>query len=42
MESLFRPGVEADYFSSPGELVEKIRYYLDHEEARAAIAAAGA
>jgi hypothetical protein len=42
MEALFAPGIEADYFSSPAELVDKVRYYLDHDEERGRIAAAGA
>ena len=42
MEGLFAPGIDADYFSSPKELVDKIRYYLDHSDARKRIAAAGA
>ena len=42
MEGLFRPGIEADYFGSPCELVAKIQHYLGAEEARQRIAAAGA
>jgi hypothetical protein len=42
METLFRPGIEAEYFASPDELVEKTRHYLDREDERARIAAAGA
>jgi spore maturation protein CgeB len=42
METLFQPGLEAEYFSSSDELVKKARYYLDHEDERARIAAAGA
>ena len=41
MESLFSPGVEADYFSTPEELVEKIQTYLADDGRRLAIATAG-
>lgn len=40
-EQLFRPGIEVDTWRDPAELIDKIRYYLAHEEKRAAIAAAG-
>lgn len=39
--TLFREGIEAAYFGSPGELADKVRYYLAHKEERQAIAAAG-
>ena len=39
--SLFAEGREAEYFTGFEELLEKCRYYLDHETERAAIAAAG-
>lgn len=32
--SILREGVEADYFSSDEEMVEKIRWYTDHDEVR--------
>lgn len=38
---LFEEGREAEYFASPEELLEKTRFYLVHEEKRAAIAEAG-
>jgi spore maturation protein CgeB len=37
----FIPGQEVESWRTVGELIEKIRYYLDHESERAAIAAAG-
>ena len=38
---LFAEGREAAYFGSPEELVDKVRYYLQHEEERQRIAEAG-
>lgn len=38
---LFREGTEAEFFDSDGEMLEKVRWYLGHEEDRARIAAAG-
>jgi glycosyltransferase involved in cell wall biosynthesis len=37
----FKEGEEAAYFSSPAQLREKTRYYLDHDQERQAIAEAG-
>ncbi|MCR4584438.1 MAG: glycosyltransferase [Lachnospiraceae bacterium] len=41
LPELYEPGVEAEYFSSTEELLDKCAYYLDHEEDRAAIAKRG-
>jgi spore maturation protein CgeB len=40
-QRLFEEGVEADFFDSPEELLEKIRYYLTNQDKRLAVAAAG-
>lgn len=37
----YEEGVEAEFFSDHQELVEKTRYYLEHEEERRAIARSG-
>lgn len=37
----FEPGVDVETFASPGELVEKVRHYLQHPEEREAIARRG-
>jgi hypothetical protein len=41
-DRLFRRGKEVETWRTPAELLEKVRYYLAHEEPRATIAAAGA
>jgi spore maturation protein CgeB len=41
LEAYYAPGREIGTFCRPAELVETIRYYLDHEDQRRAIAAAG-
>ena len=38
---MLQDGVDAAYFDDPDDLVEKVRYYVDHEDERAAIARAG-
>jgi spore maturation protein CgeB len=39
--ALFQEGSEAEFYGSRTELVDKIRFYLNHEEKRRAVAAAG-
>ncbi len=39
-EAYFRPGVEVETWATPHELIDKIRYYLAHEDERTRIAAA--
>jgi spore maturation protein CgeB len=41
LATLFKEGVEADFFRSKAELVEKVEYYLTNNEARARVADAG-
>jgi len=40
-QSLFREGIEAEFFASHGELLEKWRFYLGHPDERVKIAASG-
>lgn len=39
--ALFREDEEAVFFGSPGEMVDKVRYYLAHDDVRRRIAEAG-
>lgn len=40
-EALFREGFEAEYFRSDEELINKVRYYMSHEDLRKRIAVVG-
>lgn len=41
LSSLYKAGVEADFFRNRDEMMEKIRYYLTHEEERQRVARSG-
>lgn len=41
MQTLYREGQEAEFFSSPEEFVDKVAFYLHHESSRERIAQAG-
>lgn len=41
IQSLYREGIEADFFSSTSELVKKAVFYLEHEKRRKELACAG-
>lgn len=41
LRDLFEPGMEVATYSGPDDSVKQIRYFLDNERERAAIAAAG-
>lgn len=41
MVSLYAPGKEADYFKSKEEMIGKVRYYLEDDNLRLQVAAAG-
>ncbi|MBR3105501.1 MAG: glycosyltransferase family 1 protein, partial [Lachnospiraceae bacterium] len=41
LPELYEPGVEAEYFGSKEELLDKAGYYLEHDEERAEIARRG-
>jgi spore maturation protein CgeB len=38
---IFEEGKDADFFSSPAELIDKTQFYLTHHKQRTAVAAAG-
>lgn len=41
LAAMFREGVDAEYFRSAAELVDKVRFYLRSESARSKVAASG-
>lgn len=40
-QRLFKEGIEAEYFGSDAELLDKVKYYLAHEQERKIVAANG-
>ncbi len=41
LAAIYREGVEADFFRTPAELVDKVRFYLAHPDAREGVARQG-
>jgi spore maturation protein CgeB len=41
LDSMFKEGVEAEYFRDKEEMIDKIRYYLEYDDKREKIAKAG-
>lgn len=41
LDSMFKEGIEAEYFRDKEEMMDKIRYYLKHDDKREKIAKAG-
>ena len=41
LKDFYEPGTEVEGYRTPDELIDKIRYYLDHDEERSRIALAG-
>lgn len=41
LDSMFKEGIEAEYFRDKEEMMDKIKYYLKHDDKREKIAKAG-
>jgi spore maturation protein CgeB len=41
MQELYVEGMEAEFFSSPDEFIDKVKFYLSHDDLRAKIAQSG-